>query len=218
VDIISISWIVTLSNAKLQNAITRATSANVLIFCSTADFGAQSAGDVWPAHYENIIAVSASNSYGLPRVESDRDVHVMFHGDQIRADGPKYMMLPQDTRASGSSVSTALAAGLGSLCLFLARMANPDGRAEKFKRRTVMLAVCRKMQSSKTDRVIVPSKLFNAEVFEPDYRFQYGSVEPPRGLKQFRYNKFTSVLNQNKADPWKGHVPRRKLSRTRLGT
>lgn len=215
VDIISISWIITAECANLREAI-KSASATALIFCSTADFGAQAGGNIWPAHYNNIIAVSASNSYGLPRAESDRDVHIMYYGDRVRAEGPRYMNLGPDRWATGSSVSTALAAGLGSLWLALARMANSDNAvSDKRQDRLIMLAVFRKMQVSDQEPVIFPALVFgDKEAFAVPFGFEGGNIDPPTVLDKFGHHNFESVLKDLvKHGEFSGAIRRRNRSR-----
>lgn len=219
VDIISISWIIKtkISQAReFEGAIKRATAKKVLVICATADVGAHSSADTWPANFENVIAISASNAYGLPMPWSHRDVHAMLDGDQIRACGPNYMRLDKDARASGSSVATALASGIASLCLFLARMANEDGMGEKFKDRLVMLALIRSMQANDLDRVMELSKIFDS-TFKPATGYQRGHLEPPRGLQRFLWKNFEDLYSTDDGRKALVKVRRRAQSLSALG-
>lgn len=168
----------------------------MLVVCATADVGAHSAGDLWPANLQNVIAVSASNALGLPMPWSHLDVHAMLEGDKVRTRGPRYMRLDENAHESGSSVSTALAAGVASLCLFLARMANENEDAEKFKRRKVMLAVFRRMQVSDNDKVMELSRLFGSE-FKCSHAFQMGRSEPPKGLEKFLWRDYQDLYHRD---------------------
>jgi hypothetical protein len=166
--------------------------SKVLVICATADVGAHSSSDTWPANFENVITISASNAYGLPMPWSHRDVHAMLNGDQIKTHGPGYMRLDENACESGSSVATAIASGLASLCLFLARMANEDGKGERFKDRRVMLALFRKMQANDSDLVIEPSSFFD-DSFKPLVGFQRGHLAPPGGLDKFLWAGFEDL-------------------------
>lgn len=185
----------------------------MLVICATADVGAQASVDIWPANCSNVVTISAANAYGLPMPWSSRDVHAMLHGDQVIAGGPNYMRLPKDARASGSSVATALASGLASLCLFLARMANEDGTGEQFKKRLVMLAIFRSMQADDLDRVIELSDFFD-ETFRPRVGFQRGQLDPPDGLYKFLFQNFEAVLSDDLVKKKTVAVRRRSLSIT----
>ena len=191
VDIISISWIVKRHNTALESAIQAASDAKILVFCATADVGAHSNSEIWPADYAKVITVSASNAYGLPLPVSLLDVHVMLLGDRVEAHGPKYMREHKSSVISGSSVATALAAGLASLCLFLARMANMDEKGDSFKDRDAMLWLFRQMQED-GDRVIVPALLFGN-----DFKLSAplsAAGDPPLGLDNFKYSRYQDYL------------------------
>ncbi|RVX65857.1 hypothetical protein B0A52_10270 [Exophiala mesophila] len=195
VDIISASWIIKTDPKgaeRFKAAIHKATERGVLVICATADVGAHDSGGTWPANFANVISISASNEYGLPMPWSFRDVDAMLIGDQIKTSGPGYMRLGEDARESGSSIATAIAAGLASLCLFLARMANEDNKGERFKDRHVMLALFRMMQVNDADKVIEPSRVFNRE-FKPPVGYQGGRKPPPVGLDIFRWRHWQNV-------------------------
>jgi hypothetical protein len=97
----------------------------IVIICSTADQGNNSS-KVWPASYEEgPIAVAACNSYGkLAPFSSDIGAHYFFHGMDIATEMIPYMKSPQEI--SGSSVATAIAAGVASLILACHRIVYPN--------------------------------------------------------------------------------------------
>lgn len=200
-------------NARLEQAIRAAVEKDILIFCSTPDSGSHSGPSIFPANYENVITVSAADPFGGVRPESCQDVHLMLGGEDIPADGPHFM---SDYAAlqTGSSVATALAAGLASLCLFLARMANVDGSGDKFKCRLHMLALFRRMQMNNRDRVLLPSLLFG-QSFVCAGDFTHGQSLPPDGLRQFLWPTMDGQLRSSREKPFNGVVPRRDLSRIR---
>lgn len=85
----------------------------------------------------------------------------MIDGDDIMVHGPRYMRNHSESHISGSSVATALAAGIASLCLCLARIANVDGHAEDFKSKEQMMGLFAKMRHpSDGNKIIVPSRFF----------------------------------------------------------
>jgi hypothetical protein len=184
-----------------------------LIFCSTADTGSHSGPSIYPANYENVITVSAANPYGGPRLESCHDVHLMLGGEEVPAFGPQFMTRYNEN-PSGSSVATALAAGLASLCLFLARMANQDGLGNKFKDRLHMLALFRCMQMNSRDRVLLPRRLFGKD-FQCHPDFKNGKHAPPSGLEKFKWAYMNGKLSSSRTEPFNGTIPRRDLSRDR---
>lgn len=121
VDIISISWVTKTQFPALKDAIEKA-AKHALVFCSTADQGAWSER-VFPADYEGTVRVSATDKYGNLMPASDKKGHAVnipVPGEDVPAFGPSYM---GDNVAvgtvSGSSVATALAAGIASLSLLM---------------------------------------------------------------------------------------------------
>ncbi|RYP07033.1 hypothetical protein DL764_002792 [Monosporascus ibericus] len=121
VDIISISW-VTKSMVPELRAVIESAAKHTLVFCSTADTGTWS-GPAFPADYNDTVRVSATDKYGNLMPASDKGSHavnVPVPGEDIPAFGPSYMGegIAVGT-VSGSSVATALAAGIASLALMM---------------------------------------------------------------------------------------------------
>jgi len=132
VDIISISWITKSEFPELKHAIKDATK-DALVFCSTADEGSW-ANRVYPACYPGTVRVSATDKYGNLMPTSDKDaINIPVPGQDIPAFGPSYMGagIAWGT-VSGSSVATALAAGIASLALLLLQVFN-DADRDKLK-------------------------------------------------------------------------------------
>lgn len=120
VDVISISWVIKGEFEELRKAIEAATKKNILVFCSTADKGAWS-GPVYPAGYDGTVRVSATDKYGNFMPASDKGgVIIPVPGEDIPTYGPSYMGddIKKGT-VSGSSVATALAAGIASLSIMM---------------------------------------------------------------------------------------------------
>lgn len=100
---------------------------------------------------------------GHAQPASQREVDVMIDGDRLLAHGPSYMKNYAEGPVSGSSVATALTAGLASLSLLLARMANSPEVATEFKTRQKMLRLFEEMQAkngSRRKKLLVPANLF----------------------------------------------------------
>lgn len=171
VDIISISWTLKQGDDGLRDALRKAAARQTLIFCLTADEGPIS--EAWPASYrEFVVSVSATDRYGRPTAKAARadTIDIQIPSENMRAPGPSYIgnVLPT---VSGSSVATALAAGIASLALLLLRTFNPElelkdaeGDRESIKRfytREGIMRVFQKMGGPKT--AIQLSKLFRQE-------------------------------------------------------
>jgi hypothetical protein len=151
VDIISISWVTRTNEEALENAIKKAAGDSaespILIFSSTADEGVDP-GKIFPAAYDETFTVAATDRYGHVRPASQEDVDILVPGEDISADGPVYMKKFMTGTVTGSSVATALAAGIASLALLMLRIFNGDESAVKqFMRKGQMMGVFAKMGS-----------------------------------------------------------------------
>jgi hypothetical protein len=136
VDIISMSWITKGIFPKLREAVKKA-AETALVFCSTADEGIWSSGNVYPANYPGTVRVSATDKYGnlMPASAKDVDaINIPVPGQHVPALGPSYMgeQIARGT-VSGSSVATALAAGMASLALMMLRVFNNKNREQLHK-------------------------------------------------------------------------------------
>lgn len=167
VDIISISWTLKQPDEKLKKAIDRAIARPTLIFCSTPDEGVYS--QAWPVGYRNeVLSVSATDHFGhlTTKTAGTEPVDIQIPGENIRAAGPAYIgnVLPT---VSGSSVATALAAGIASLALLLLRTFNPElgapghNEMKEFYTKKGIMRVFRGMGADKA--AIKLSKLFPDE-------------------------------------------------------
>ena len=159
----------------IQNAATGTSRKNgrpILIFCSTADEGEYS-GAVYPADYPEVIRVSATDKYGHRMTTAQADeVNVLVPGDDFESDAPSYIHESGEKRSiprvSGSSVATALAAGIASLALVLLRIFNgaEEPAIELFQEKEKMLRVFKKMQSTNATTGVLLSKLFPPTLIE----------------------------------------------------
>ncbi|KAI1086805.1 hypothetical protein F5B19DRAFT_498003 [Rostrohypoxylon terebratum] len=162
VDIISISWTLKKPDKTLEEAIKNA-AQKTIIFCSTPDEGVYS--EAWPVGYkEHVLSVSATDRHGhlTSQTKGAESVDIQIPGEDIRATGPSYIgnVLPT---VSGSSVATALAAGIASLSLLLLKIFNPphDERLQQFRTKEGINRVFAHMGAPGT--AIQLSKLFPSE-------------------------------------------------------
>lgn len=137
VDVISISWVMKKNHPELEEAVRRALNRKgehphrpILVFCSTADEGVYS-GTVYPAAYDGVVNVAATDQYGRMTPASANGVDILVPGQDIVAEGPSYMDKYITSSVSGSSVATATAAGIASLALLLLRTFNWNRPPEK---------------------------------------------------------------------------------------
>jgi hypothetical protein len=128
VHIISMSWTIDppddeTERRDLDNAIVEAANEDILMFCSASDRGAkQTATYPSKAAPNKIFTIGAASAWGAadPWVGSLSSIDLTFPGDKVDlvsgvTDGAS---APDIKQASGSSVATALGAGLAALILY----------------------------------------------------------------------------------------------------
>jgi hypothetical protein len=143
VNIISISWTIKGKNLrarnhhdenlapdpdaeaidKLEKAIDEAVKANILIFCSASDQIEEDAKDSLPYRrapsYVFRIGAALPHGQSAPETEDKGKIDYFFPGTQVAEDfNPQGSKVPR--YHDGSSVGTALAAGLASLIMYCA--------------------------------------------------------------------------------------------------
>jgi subtilisin family serine protease len=182
VDIINASWSFDKDHQELRTAVRKATTeaffsttttsprAPVLVFAAKSD--EMFAGAVYPADYDNTISVGAATSRGRVGSESNKNADLIVLGEDMPAFGPAYYAASDSEgqyserkkqRVTGSSVATALATGIASLLLMVAK--NRDERTwERFKSRARMLDLFMKMRPAVDSslRFVDPQQLFMA--------------------------------------------------------
>ncbi|KAM7199713.1 hypothetical protein V8F20_005583 [Naviculisporaceae sp. PSN 640] len=122
VDVINLSWSFNKNNEALKGAIDKAADRQhrALVFCAKSD--ELYADDVFPADYLSTISVAAATSRGRIGTEGSKAPDLLILGENMPAYGPDYLASKdKEAKISGSSVATALASGMASLMLMLAR-------------------------------------------------------------------------------------------------
>lgn len=140
VDIISMSFVIGDDNDDVKKAVKRASSRGIIMTCSTHDEGSRTRS-AYPASYrsdsdcDSVIVLAACDQYGkLLRDDDKPKPHYRLIGDRVRAGIVPFVK--SEEYISGSSVSTALAAGLCSLILTCDRLAHPTKIYEADSMRT----------------------------------------------------------------------------------
>lgn len=132
-DIISISGAFFKADTLLEDAISEAMKAGVVVIASTAGEGYRKGKEVYPANYESVMRIAAADWWGRETPESVlENADYILPGDHIvvKTGFLGSDMVPQEV--SGTSVATAIAAGIASLILSCHRMAlsTQDGESE----------------------------------------------------------------------------------------
>ena len=138
----------------LWEAVKNANSKRIVMVCSTADEG-ENNSDVWSARYDETISIAACSNTGKAAAMSNTTkAEFFFRGEDIIYEsqflGVSYRdaldsrsisgpgsLPPSIERISGSSVATAIAAGVASLFLACCRLDgldfHPIQRSDKVK-------------------------------------------------------------------------------------
>jgi hypothetical protein len=138
-----------------------------LVFCAKSD--ELYADDVFPADYASTISVAATTSRGRAGTEG-RKADLLILGENMPAYGPEYQSRKEkESKISGSSVATALASGMASLMLMLAkRDVVLKENWELLKNKEVILKVFERFKTDKSSpgTYVNPAVIFG----EPEER------------------------------------------------
>ncbi|RYP64178.1 hypothetical protein DL771_008869 [Monosporascus sp. 5C6A] len=185
VDIISMSWTIQTAAQenedmkKLQAAIGRAYTANILMFCSASDQGANNKEDCFPGGWNQCIRIGGATFTGEKLTWVDDKVDFWFPGRNVpfpSKDGKSVVY------ESGSSVATAAASGLAGVLIYSARLLHgntPKDKDNTFQDRTAMINAFTTMAKGadgkfpRTDDIL--SKLFRKKI-------QQATQKPTRNI------------------------------------
>ena len=131
-DIISMSWTITEQTdhrqsegfTELKNAISEAARANILMFCSASDQGAKQS-HTYPSKATNLIfKIGGADAIGdlYKPVGDDEAIDFILPGKLVEGEGLSDAAINKVQYWTGSSVATALAAGLAALILYCAQI------------------------------------------------------------------------------------------------
>ncbi|KAL5085666.1 hypothetical protein Trisim1_010012 [Trichoderma cf. simile WF8] len=129
VDIISMSFAISEKIEELEDACSAAYAQGIVLLCSTHDEGL-AVSDTYPASFHNTITITACDDYGKVLRPGPQGATSSFsykvQGQSVAAGVIPF--LDSDDYISGSSVATAITAGLSSLILSCNRIAkdNPE--------------------------------------------------------------------------------------------
>ncbi|KAK4216524.1 hypothetical protein QBC37DRAFT_91706 [Rhypophila decipiens] len=164
VDVINLSWSFNKNHETLKQAIDKAADRQhrALVFCAKSD--ELYADDVFPADYLSTISVAAATSRGRIGTEGSKTPDLLILGENMPAYGPDYLGTKEkEAKVSGSSVATALASGMASLMLMLAKRDVVLKECwELLKIKEVMLKVFERFKTDKSSTVtyVNPAMVF----------------------------------------------------------
>lgn len=172
VDIISMSFAILDSTEEFQKACAMAVDSGIVLFCSTHDEGANIA-TAYPASFNDTIKIMACDEFGAPTRNMKDGYDYTIQGIDVAAGVVPF--LESDDRISGSSVATAIAAGLGSLMLSCDRLANggPSRAYSRSGRSELIKAYFKDMLAENSDKYILLEKFAGVDRKLKDWAIIY---------------------------------------------
>lgn len=129
----------TVLEKDLTEAVKRAATKEILMFCSTGDKGGCKNGQIFPACLDGVFRIGAANSSGKERAETEIDSHYLLPGENLQTEMPSHIKSGVVSPVSGSSLATALASGLAALLLYCIDCKDNKKLREAARRRSRML-------------------------------------------------------------------------------
>lgn len=141
---------------NLKDAVKLAKDNNIVMFSSRGDRGANRE-KVYPADHDGVIFILFFTNFGRPTESTETNAHYFFQGENVSIPAePSY--LESQKHASGSSVATALAAGVASLVLSCRRLVNKKQNMDRIQ---MVTNVFQAMTAGDKDRYVKPWEVFN---------------------------------------------------------
>lgn len=143
---------------QLSEVCRKAGSKNIVMLCSAHDEGFN-LEEAWPAAHADSWTIAACDNYGKVLHETKQTYDYAIPGVDVRAGIVPF--LDSNDRISGSSVATAIAAGLSSLILSCDTFAHPDitPSVRETKRKKRLQNHLKKMVSYPDSKYIMLEKL-----------------------------------------------------------
>lgn len=116
---------------NLTEAVASAKSNDIVIIASKGDRG-NNQDIVYPADYDEVISISSLTHFGKQAGSTEPNASYFCLGEDVVIPAESSYLEPQG-RASGSSVATAIAAGVAALILSCSRLADKTATKERIK-------------------------------------------------------------------------------------
>jgi Subtilase family len=144
----------------ILRALQNAHALGITFLCSTEDKGRQPTL-AYPAayHTQETISISACNNVHTLLPQSDDRALYYFPGENVQATSLSYSDFPK-VEVTGSSVATALAAGVASLVLSCRNFANPNSTQS---RKAIVKKVFEDMMQEKGEKYVQPCVVFSED-------------------------------------------------------
>ncbi len=178
VDIISMSAALFAEDADLETEIKAAIGEGIVVISSMAGEG-YNKRKAYPAMYASVLGIAAANAQGKATLESVKeDADFLFQGENISAKVTYLGSEHPQPEISGTSVATAIAAGVASLslaCYRLALSAQSDKQSWERHiklRNTIVRNIFEKMMEDPKSKYVKPWKVFP----ETDVKWSWGEA------------------------------------------
>ncbi|KAI0595325.1 hypothetical protein F4775DRAFT_569866 [Biscogniauxia sp. FL1348] len=130
VDIISMSWSINSSKpeTRLENVLQTAAKERIIMFCASIDEGPTASDKTYPGKESSCIKIGASTLTGTKFSWVSESYHFLIPGEVPNSTTETDHWDRPHTGSFGSSVSTALAAGLAGSLIYCDRLLHIDNR------------------------------------------------------------------------------------------
>jgi hypothetical protein len=158
VDIISMSIAMPSGSTALKKKVELAKGDGIAMIGSRGDRG-NNTESVYPAEYGEVISISSLTNFGKRTDSTETDAQYFFQGENVSIPAePSY--LESQKHASGSSVATAMAAGVAALILSCRRLGNKEKEMDRLK---TVKTVFDRMTLPENDKYVRPWRVFKDE-------------------------------------------------------
>ncbi|EHK20593.1 uncharacterized protein TRIVIDRAFT_154318, partial [Trichoderma virens Gv29-8] len=159
VDIISMSFTILESSEGLKKSLSDAAKKDIILLCSAPDEGAR-VSVAWPAASDHTITIAACDEYGMEFRGMNSHYEWKLHGENIAAGTVPF--LESAECVTGSSVATAIAAGLSSLVFSCYRLVHGMEKG-RYMRMEIIKKHFQHMQSAKDSKYVLLEKFGNID-------------------------------------------------------
>jgi Subtilase family len=149
-----------------HKAVKEAEEKDIIMFCAFSDQGNVSSTDCFPSEFQETLTVGAATSLGHPCTWVNKELvqpgeHIIIEANPTSPSKPE----------SGSSMATALAAGLAALLLYITQLVKPEAYEQLRKPKEMK---DRLMKVGGTEKYIPAKDLFRLE-FKDDPNWRWNS-------------------------------------------
>ena len=140
---------------RLEKAVESAKRDNMVMVGSRGDRG-NNRESVYPADYDEVVSISSLTSFGKRTESTETNAQYFFQGENVSIPAES-TYLESQKQVSGSSVATALAAGVAALTLSCRRLGNEEKDMDRVK---TVKAVFDRMTLPEKDKYVRPWMVF----------------------------------------------------------